>query len=99
MTDTNTPKTYYLNEYITNKSYGGPDEGGWFYSTGRFIECHGTSTTREAANRHLFTLQIDLSKRQAGKHKPSSVGCTGYPDIFIQAHPGADYPATRPLYR
>ena len=30
-----------LNEYLTNRAYGGLEEGGWWYDTVRFVACHG----------------------------------------------------------
>ena len=33
---------FHLNEYLTNRAFGGPEEGGWWYDTGTFVACHGT---------------------------------------------------------
>ena len=36
---------FHLNEYLANRAYGGPEEGGWWYDTGRFVACHGAFGT------------------------------------------------------
>ena len=46
---------FHLNEYLTDRAFGGPEEGGWWYDTGRFVACHGTYPTvndAAAARRH-----------------------------------------------
>ena len=30
----------FINVYRVNRDYGGPEEGGWWYDTGEFVECH-----------------------------------------------------------
>ena len=32
---------WYVNEYETNRAYGGPEEGGWWYDYGIFMTCRG----------------------------------------------------------
>ena len=34
-------RTFYVNEYEVDQAFGGPEEGGWNYTYGRFIQCHG----------------------------------------------------------
>ena len=34
---------YRVNEYLTNKACGGPEEDGRYYPVGTFETCHGTS--------------------------------------------------------
>lgn len=85
---------HYLNEYETNRSYGGPEEGGWWYNTGHFILCHGTYPSRDAAASALERLAPELARRRADLHPPSSVLCNGWPEIRIERHSGADSPAS-----
>ena len=40
---------FHLNESLTNRAFGGPEEGGWWYDTGRFVACHGTYPTIDEA--------------------------------------------------
>lgn len=30
--------TVYVNAYLTNRAYGGPEEGGWWYDTGELLD-------------------------------------------------------------
>ena len=92
------PEAFHVNEYITNRAYGGPEEGGWWYDTGTFVQCHGTAPTRVEAHGILETVRPDLDRARAGLHDPGSVLCTGWPDIHIEPDPGADYPTRRPRY-
>ena len=32
---------FFLNVYETSRAYGGPEEGGWWYNCGEFLECLG----------------------------------------------------------
>ena len=114
MTDINpkpTPRAedrgpFRLNEYVTNRARGGPEDGGWWYDTGRFVRCHGTFATREAA---LAAREAALAAREAlsehlaarreGRHPPGDTRCTGWPDLLVERHPGASFPTDRPQYR
>ena len=89
---------YYINEYLTNRAYGGPEEGGWYYETGTFVCCHDTHPTLDEAHDVLDALTPDLARRRKDLHDPGSVLCTGWPDIYIQRFPGADYPVLKPHY-
>ena len=97
MADTTEP-TFYVNEYLTNRAYGGPEEGGWWYDTATFVQCHGSCPDREEALDLLDTLGCELERAREGLHDPGSVLCTGWPDIRIERRPGADYPTRRPRY-
>ena len=89
---------FHLNEYLTDRASGGREEGGWWYDTGVFVKCHGTQPTREEALAAVEALAPYLAKRRDGLHDPSSVLCTGWPEILVEQHPGADFPAARPRY-
>ena len=90
---------YFLNEYLTDKAYGGAEEGGWWFNTGEYVRCHGVHEHLAGAENALETTRQDyLRQEQAGRARPDSVACNGYPDIFIQQHPGRDYPSKRPCY-
>ena len=39
-------KKYYLNVYEVGRAYGGPEEGGWWYDHGTFLECIGEFSDR-----------------------------------------------------
>jgi len=89
---------FHLNEYLANRAFGGPEEGGWWYDTGRFVACHGAFATVEAAAAARDAKANWLADRRQGLHDPGSVLCTGWPVLRIEPHAGADFPATRPRY-
>lgn len=102
---------FFLNEYGTNRAYGGPEEGGWWYDTGSFVKCHGTFDTVEEARLALSALQpylttlregLDVPGTVTGKFPirfiPGSVTNHDYPDARIERHPGRDFPIERPHY-
>ena len=91
-------RVYYLNEYETNQKYGGAEEGGWWYDTGRFIKSHGSFECHEEAQAALRGLDGYLTEARRGLYPKSSVRCTGWPEIRVDDRPGADYPNYRPVY-
>ena len=91
-------QSYYLNEYVTNRAFGGPQEGGWWYDTGTFVTCRGVHPTREEATAAARAMAPGLAERRRGLHAPDSVLCSGWPEVRIERRPGADFPKTRPRY-
>ena len=91
-------RDFHLNEYLTDRAFGGGEEGGWWYDTGVFVKSHGTFPTREAAFAARDGLDAWLAERREGLHDPSSVHCTGWPELLVEQRPGANFPARRPRY-
>ena len=89
---------FYLNEYTTNREYGGPEEGGWWFDVGQFETCHGVYPTERAAKDALEGLKDWVESVNAHQYPPSSVACDGYTRIFIEDQEGEDYPQQRPHY-
>ena len=87
-----------LNEYLENRSYGGPEEGGWYYTTGEFVKCHGRYATFEEAEAAQNALDGYLDEKRAGQHRPGSIQCSGWSSLTIEAHHGADFPKEKPYY-
>lgn len=92
-------RPFHLNEYLTDRAFGGAEEGGWWYDTGVFVKSHGTFPTREAAFAARNGLDAYLVERREGLDDPSSVRCTGWPDLIVEQRPGADFPKARPRYQ
>ena len=99
---------FYLNEYRTYQEYGGPEEGGWWYSCGQFIQCHGIFENAEGAKpdtayqaavavRDSAEMQEYIDSKCVDTFTPSSPRHQKYV-LFIQDHEGADYPTERPYY-
>ena len=97
--DAEARRPFRLNEYLTDRAFGGAEEGGWWYDTGVFVKCHGTFATREEAWAARDALDAYLAERREGLHDPSSVRCTGWPDLLVEQRPGADFPRARPRYQ
>ena len=89
---------FHLNEYLTDRAYGGPEEGGWWYDTGAFVACRGTYPTVDEATAARDAMAPAIAERRQGRHPPDSVLCTGWPVLRIEPHAGADFPRTRPRY-
>ena len=89
---------YYVNEYSVNMGYGGPEEGGWWYQTGRFIYCHAILADKDEADRKLADLQPYIDEMRAYEYEPESVLCNGWTTIRVERRPGSDYPLCRPVY-
>ena len=89
---------FHLNEYRTNRAFGGPEEGGWWYDTGVFVASHGAYATVEDAAAARDATANWLAARREGLHPPDSVLCTGWPVLYIESNPGADFPVARPRY-
>ena len=96
--DAEARRVFHLNEYRTRRAFGGREEGGWWYDTGVFVKCHDTYPTREEAWAARDALDDYLARRREGLHDPSSVLCTGWPELLVEQRPGANFPARQPRY-
>ena len=92
---------FHVNLYRTDRQYGGPEEGGWHYDTGRFEACVGLFDDRKVAMGLFEALEASawLKERKAGLHAPSSVLSEAeWPLLMVEDHAGRDYPRNRPRY-
>lgn len=91
--------TYYANLYLTNRAYGGPEEGGWWYGTGEPVKSNRFAT-RSAAELALPALEGEAAARnvEEKRRRPSSMACDGWYDIRLESGPARAYPERRPQY-
>lgn len=93
--------TYRIAFYELGQSYGGPEEGGWWYDTGRLVrEARVEFVDREAASRYCRRAN-DLLRAVQRKLRPvHSAAYSGgrYGAQVCQGEPERGYPATRPRY-
>ena len=89
---------YYVNLYDTNRQYGGPEEGGWWYDSGEFVECRGVFGSLERAEQAADSMEADIAQLREGLYPPGSMLCTGWPLLRVQDHAGKNYPEKRPHY-
>lgn len=84
------PATWWsVGVYETGRSYGGPEEGGWWYDTGSMIDhfrVRGFDNFEEAKK-----YQRELRDHYA---EEKNIGIVG----FTEKLPVAGYPARRPVY-
>ena len=83
----------YVNVYAVSRSYGGPEEGGWWYDTGTVV----TSVPvidRETAEEIADTLRTEYP--DTGRSS-SVLGGADY-RVRVEDTPAASYPTERPRY-
>lgn len=86
--------TVYVNQYTVSRHYGGPEEGGWWYDTGQFVESWPCATEE---------LAFALMQQLATTVEPNR--CTRYSVLggadtvfYVEDEPGADWPEEVPHY-
>ena len=99
-----TPGAYTVAVYLCDRAYGGPEEGGWYYDTGRLSVQHWNRTrvfaTLAEAHAYQTNVQRDLEANEnAGRPGISSVLSIGryYADV-LNVVPPRYYPETAPHY-
>ena len=94
----NSAELLYVNEYEIDRRYGGPEEGGWWYEVGRFIDCLGETTDEAEANRIRDDEADRLAELNEGRPSISSVLSRGQRAIYLEDERGADFPVEHPYY-
>lgn len=90
--------------YETNRAYGGPEEGGWWYDVGErvpgteAIVCHSVEEVAAATDR--LATRVRVLGLNAGRHELTSVLCDGWivPCSFAGANAVEHFPEERPIY-
>ena len=90
---------FYVNEYVVGKNYGGPEEGGWWYNVGQFVECRGIYTLQEQAADRVALLTPLMDIQNKDKHKPDSVlNNNDWSVLYVEKHEGLNFPPQKPHY-
>ena len=87
---------FFVNVYLIDRAYGGPEEGGWWFQTGqliRMIPCRERDVER--LQRRVRRV---VEAWNEGRRPISSVLSTGVYAMEISEEPGADYPTEQPYY-
>jgi len=80
----------YVNVYIMDRAYGGPEEGGWYYDTWEIVpEESVIGTSEEDAERLLEEKQAWADAENKGRRGPSSVRSEGHYKVRLETGPGA----------
>lgn len=92
--------TYIVAVYMTDRAYGGPEEGGWWYDTGEHIRTVKTFRRESQAIDYCRRLNATLDKTlNRGRREISSVLSNGrYAAEIWDNHAPRHYPETRPYY-
>lgn len=97
---------WHLNVYEQDRAYGGPEEGGWWYTVGVYQPMMSTTFDADAYDREWVVktardVQVRLDEEADSKQVPP-VGHSNYNGgrylTRVEAKPGADFPADRPVY-
>ncbi len=90
---------YYVNEYLVDQAYGGPEEGGWWFECGTFVRCIGKYGDENLARRiqkgWQKTLDLEVNN---GRPSISSVLSEGLYTVRLENNTGQDYPQHMPHY-
>jgi hypothetical protein len=86
----------FVNVYELNRVYGGPEEGGWWFTTGEIVRSLAVPTAE--ANDYAATLEVAYP-RGTGLENCGSVRYAGGDfDVAIEDNPGANWPSEYPHY-
>lgn len=95
-------RTYYVTVYETDRAYGGPEEGGWWFDFGQPLDhgCNRAYRSLAAAQRYADKARPIVAQENADdrRHPPSSVLCDGWLEIVIEDAIPRPYPQERPRY-
>lgn len=86
---------YRVNKYLLDRAYGGPEEGGWYYDTGKFIEEVGSLETLDEATELREALRPETAVENIRRQDVSS---QGHYVFIIEEEKGADFPERQPVY-
>ena len=86
----------YVNVYLVNRHYGGPEEGGWWFEAGEVIDTRNCSSEMECLKLKQELATGEYSNE--GRAPLSSMRCAGVYWIRVEANIGEDFPEDRPHY-
>ena len=86
---------YRINKYLFRRAYVGPEEGGWYYDTGRFIEEVGRADSLAEAHELRETHREQVAISNIMRQDVSSQGHYGF---IIEEEEGAHFPTVPPVY-
>lgn len=90
---------FYVNEYVVFQNFGGPEEGGWWFSSGEFQKEHATFTDLEQAINYAAKLRDEeRANREGNYHDRYSVLGGGDVEFYVDDEPGSDFPTEHPHY-
>ncbi len=88
----------FVNVYLIDRAYGGPEEGGWYYDCGEAIASKQYHTQEGADKALEGRLQWCEEENRHRRSDTSSVLSEGCYVARVEDEPAKDYPDTRPHY-
>jgi hypothetical protein len=86
----------YINVYYTDRAYGGPEEGGWWYTWGKIERSYRTPAhLAEQVRAHLEREVAELNEGTPDIH---SVLSQGRYVVYVEDHAGENFPQHKPYY-
>ena len=95
--------TKFVNIYLIDKAYGGPEEGGWYYTYGIALRSHPVSMETKNSKKLLelkIKQQQNLVDEANSKRNSdiSSVASEGMYVVSVEDNPPCDFPEKKPHY-
>lgn len=89
----------WVTAYEVDRCYGGPEEGGWWYDTGRVLESVPVDLNDDAA---VDGAKVALREKfgpqyQGARHRSSVIGEPNL-EIYVEEHAPRDFPQETPHY-
>lgn len=87
----------FVNVYLVDRAYGGPEEGGWWYGCGELVQSIGVPARK--AKRCQERVQKVLDKWNSERRSNiNSVLSEGRFELSVDSDRGVSYPQYRPYY-
>lgn len=86
----------FVNVYLEDQGYGGPEEGGWYYTYGEYLRTAIVETEEEAEKLKEYFENGEYSNE--GRPSMYHSNSQGEYRVRIEDQPGRSYPEERPYY-
>lgn len=86
---------WYVNVYLEDRAYGGPEEGGWYYHTAEVLDTRYVKSESEA---EILKEKLEKEYDNAGRAEISSVLSEGRYTVRIERRRGKNEPQYQPMY-
>lgn len=87
----------YVNVYLHDRAYGGPEEGGWWYDTYEPVESN-LYESEEKAEVAFKEKTLWCKSENVGRREPNSVCSDGHYVVRLDAWPAEPEPKYTPYY-
>ena len=88
----------YVNTYLQDRVYGGPEEGGWWFDTKKPVQSVRCASEEEAENLEVERSEWCYRENKERNSDINSVASEGKYVVFVEDHPARLYPDGKPEY-